>query len=214
MTFEVRDMTVRRGERDIGCPDIALRAGQSLALIGPSGIGKTSLLLAMAGIVRPLTGSALLDGADLWRLNDEGRARLRGQRVGYVFAAFHLVDALDVLGNLQLARTCAGLPADPARARRLLDRLGLAGLEGRRADRLSQGQMQRVAVARALMNAPAVLLCDEPTAALDDTSARALIALLREAARDEGAALVVATHDSRVVQSVDRVESLHTEVAA
>jgi putative ABC transport system ATP-binding protein len=209
---EWQDLTIHRGDRDITCPDAQLSAGQSLALVGPSGVGKTSLLLAFAGLLRPKTGAVRIDGNELWDLSEEGRARRRGRSIGYVFASFHLIDALSVLDNLQIARTCAGLSGDRAgdrgRARDLLNQLGLDGLEHRRADRLSQGQMQRVAVGRALMNKPSVLLCDEPTAALDDVAARALIALLRETAAREEAALVVATHDARVMNAVDRVITL------
>ncbi len=198
----VRNLTVRRRDRDIRCPDIALEAGGSLALAGPSGAGKTSILLAIAGLLRPQAGSVELGGTTLWALPDKRRAALRGTSIGYVFASFHLVDALNVEDNLQLARTCAGLPGDRDRAYRLLDQLGLGGLAQQRADRLSQGQMQRVAIARALMNRPKLILCDEPTAALDADTAAALTALLLTSARDEGAALIVATHDARVMAAV------------
>ncbi len=198
----VRNLTVRRRDRDIRCPDIALEPGGSLALAGPSGAGKTSILLAIAGLLRPQSGSVELGETRLWALPDERRAALRGASIGYVFASFHLVDALNVEDNLQLARACAGLPCDRDRAHRLLDQLGLGGLARQRADRLSQGQMQRVAIARALMNRPKLILCDEPTAALDADTAAALTALLLTLARDEGGALIVATHDARVMAVV------------
>ncbi len=200
---------MRRGDRSILCPDIRLTAGQSLALCGPSGIGKTSLLLAVLGVLRPESGRIFLGDQSLWALKDEGRARLRGREIGYVFASFHLIDALSVMDNLQLARACADLPADYSRAQRLLDQLALSELSSRRVDRLSQGQMQRVALARALMNRPKLLLCDEPTAALDDESAESLISLLTRTARDEGAALLVATHDHRVRHVLDHVLELN-----
>ena len=204
--LEVRDLTIRRGDARIHAPDLDLAAGETLAVTGPSGVGKTSLLLALAGLLRPESGVARLDGQDVWRLPASARARLRGERIGYVFASFHLIDALSVIDNLRLARVCAGGPERDAtaRARALLERLGLDGLERRRADRLSQGQMQRVALARALMNQPSLLLCDEPTAALDDDSAQALIGLLLESAAEAGAALVVATHDPRMASAAAR----------
>ncbi len=208
MLFSVHDLTIRRGQRLISCPDLELFAGQSLALRGPSGSGKTSALLAMAGILRPEGGTVIVNGCSLWDLKAETRARWRGRSIGYVFASFHLVDALSVMDNLQLARVCADLPPDVARARALLDRLGIASEASRRVDRLSQGQMQRVALARALMNRPKVLLCDEPTAALDDEAAWAMIDLLRQAALHEGAALLVATHDRRIMDAVDTVVTL------
>ena len=208
MGFSVQFLTVVRGDRTIACPDIYLGPGRSLALRGPSGVGKTSLLLAMAGILRPASGQVTIDDRSLWTLNDEGRARLRGRDIGYVFASFHLIDALNVMDNLQLARACADLPPDRERARTLLASLGIADLVGQRADRLSQGQMQRVALARALMNQPKILLCDEPTAALDDVAATAMIDLLTTLAAAEGAALLVATHDRRVMAALDSVVEL------
>ena len=214
MGFGVQGLTVVRGDRTIACPDLHLAPGQSLALRGPSGVGKTSLLLAMAGILRPASGQVTIDGQALWTLGDEGRARVRGRDIGYVFASFHLIDGLDVMDNLQLARACADLAPDRRRAMSLLASLGMADLAGQRADRLSQGQMQRVALARALMNRPKILLCDEPTAALDDAAATALIDLLKAQAVAEGAALLVATHDRRVMASLDAVLELQAEVAA
>ena len=213
--LETRHVTVRRGERLIVCPDLGLDAGQSLAVCGPSGVGKTSLLLAMAGILRPDSGVVAIGGTDLWNLGEEERAKLRGRSIGYVFASFHLIDALNVWDNLQLARTCAGLKADRTRTQTLLDRLGIGSLGDQRADRLSQGQMQRVALARALMNRPGLLLCDEPTAALDDVSAADMIALLRQSAVEDGAALLIATHDQRVIRAMDSVLTLEAaELAA
>ncbi len=214
MVFKVQFLTVARGARTIACPDIYLAPGQSLALRGASGVGKTSLLLAMAGILRPASGQVTIDGQSLWTQGDEGRARLRGRDIGYVFASFHLIDALDVMDNLQLARACASLAPDRKRAMSILASLGIADLAGQRADRLSQGQMQRVALARALMNGPKILLCDEPTAALDDESAAAMIHLLKTQAASEGAALLVATHDRRVMAALDDVLELKAEVAA
>lgn len=211
MVLSVRDLTVRRADRLISSPAIELAAGQSMALRGPSGVGKTSLLLAMAGILKPASGEVRLNGESLWSLGDEARATLRGREIGYVFASFHLIDALNVDDNLQLARACAGLPKDRKRGRDLLDSLGIGNLGHRRADKLSQGQMQRVALARALMNRPKLLLCDEPTAALDDESATAMIDLLKRSAAAERAALLVATHDRRVMDAVDRIISLESQ---
>ncbi len=214
VVLNVDGLSVRRGGRTIISPPISMGAGESLALRGRSGAGKTSLLLAMAGILKPAAGRVFVDGESVWDLGGEARALLRGRKIGYVFASFHLIDALSVMDNLQLARACAGLKPDRARAAALLQSLGLAGLEVRRSDQLSQGQMQRVALARALMNAPKVLLCDEPTAALDDESATAMIDLLKTSAAAEGASLLVATHDKRVMQSLGAVVELHAEVAS
>lgn len=214
MTVAVRNMTVRRRDREILCPDITLSAGETLAIAGPSGCGKTSILLALAGILKPHSGTIDISGTSLWSLSEEKRATFRGRNIGYVFASFHLVDALNVGDNLQLARTCADLPPDPVRARQLLEHLGVQALTGQRTDRLSQGQMQRVAIARALMNKPKVLLCDEPTAALDRIAAGRLIDLLKRSAEEEGAALIVATHDGRVMDALDSTLRLAAEADA
>jgi putative ABC transport system ATP-binding protein len=213
MALVARDLVVRRRDREIVCPDLTLSEGDTLALAGPSGSGKTSILLALAGILQPASGRVDVAGTSLWTLSEEKRAIFRGRTIGYVFAAFHLVDALNVEENLQLARTCAGLPHDKSRARSLLEDLGLRDLERHRADQLSQGQMQRVAIARALMNHPRLLLCDEPTAALDPVSAGRLIDLLRRCASAEGAALVVATHDQRVMDACGTVIYIEGEGA-
>ena len=209
--LNVEGLRVRRGDRLIISPNLSLGAGDSLALRGPSGAGKTSLLLAMAGVLKPESGRVFIDGQSVWDLGEEARAQARGRKIGYVFAAFHLIDALSVMDNLQLARACTGLGPDRGRAAQLLASLGIGELASRRVDRLSQGQMQRVALARALMNRPKVLLCDEPTAALDDTAAEAMIGLLTRSAAAEGAALLVATHDRRVMSSLGGTVALQAE---
>ncbi len=209
--LNVEELRVRRGDRLIASPNLSLGAGDSLALRGPSGAGKTSLLLAMAGVLKPETGRVFVDGQSLWALGEEARAQVRGRKIGYVFASFHLIDALSVADNLQLARACTGLAPDRDRAAQLLASLGIGEFTDRRVDRLSQGQMQRVALARALMNRPKVLLCDEPTAALDDESADAMIGLLTRSAAAEGAALLVATHDKRVMSSLGGIVALQAE---
>jgi putative ABC transport system ATP-binding protein len=130
---------------------------------------------------------------------------LRGTRIGLVFQSFHLVDALTVQDNLLLAARCAGLRADLGRVEYLLSSLDLLDIRSHRADRISHGQAQRVAVARAVFNRPAVVLADEPTSALDDTNALSLLNLMKECANVERSGLVIATHDRRILNSVDAV---------
>jgi putative ABC transport system ATP-binding protein len=204
--LRTRGIVLERDRRPIArLPDIDLAAGQSLALTGASGAGKTTALLALAGIRAPAAGRVLVGGdEDLWALPPARRDRLRGQRIGLVFQSFHLIDAVSVEQNLRLAATCAGRPVDAARLDALLADLDIAALRHRRADRLSQGQAQRVAVARALVNRPALVLADEPTSSLDDGNARALLDLLERAAREHGAALLIATHDRRVLDAVSQ----------
>lgn len=193
----------RNGRAFASLPDLDVVPGRSLAILGASGSGKTTALLALAGIRAPAGGEISIAGVAPWRLPSHRRDRFRGQRIGLVFQTFHIVDAVSVAANLALAARCAGLPKDPGRIASLLQRLGIAEVARRRADRISHGQAQRVAVARALVNRPAVVLADEPTSALDDGNAASLLALLKETAAAEGAALVIATHDRRVIDAVD-----------
>ena len=186
-------------------PDISLQAGQTVALTGRSGAGKTTALLALAGIRPPHDGSIRVADEDIWSLASARRDRLRGRRIGLVFQSFHLIDAVSVEDNLRLAASCAGLPADPAHLDSLLETLDIHAIRHRRADHLSQGQAQRVAVARALVNRPVLVLADEPSSALDDDNAKALLELLGRTVRDHGAALLIATHDRRVLDAVEGV---------
>ena len=199
-----RGVTLARNARTFASlPDLDLVSGQSLAILGASGSGKTTALLALAGIRAPARGEIAVAGIALWRLPAHRRDRFRGQRIGLVFQSFHIVDAVSVAANVALAARCAGLPNDASRIHSLLQRLDIADIARRRADRISHGQAQRVAVARALVNRPAVVMADEPTSALDDGNAAALLALLKDTAAAEGAALVIATHDRRVIDAVD-----------
>jgi putative ABC transport system ATP-binding protein len=195
-----------RGGRPLArLPDLDVHAGESIAIVGASGSGKTTALLALAGIRAPQQGDIAVGDTNLWRLPRRDRDRFRGRRIGLVFQSFHLIDALTVKANLLLAARCAGLRPDPQRLEHLLDKLGLDNVQKRRTDRLSHGQAQRVAVARALFNKPAIVLADEPTSALDDEATASLLALLRNVAADEGAGLVIATHDRRVLGAVTQV---------
>ena len=201
-----RRLALARGGTIVAAlPDLDLMRGHSLAVLGASGSGKSTALLALAGIRAPAEGNMTVDGTALWQLPAAQRDRFRGRRIGLVFQSFHVIEAVSVAANLDLAARCAGLPRDPARVADLLHRLGLEAFRSRRADRLSHGQAQRLAVARALMNRPALVLADEPTSALDDANARSLLALLKEAASAERTALVIATHDRRVIDAVESI---------
>ena len=173
-------------------------AGEHWLLAGASGSGKTTLLHILAALTTPTTGKVVVGGNDLGSLSDSARDRWRGRNVGLVPQRLHLVGALNVEDNLRLAQYLAGVPDDRDRIRRLLESVGVADLARRFPRELSQGQAQRVAVARAVVNRPALLLADEPTANLDDTHAAAALELLRTQALASGAALIVASHDARV----------------
>jgi putative ABC transport system ATP-binding protein len=198
----------RDGRAFAALPDLAIPRGRSVAILGASGSGKTTALMALAGIRAPASGEIVVEGTVLWGLSATQRDLFRGRRIGLVFQSFHLIDAVSVATNLALAARCAGLPPDSGRMDQLLETLQIAELRRRRADRISHGQAQRVAIARALFNKPAVVFADEPTSALDDASTGRLLALLKEASATEGAGLVIATHDRRVIDSVDETIEL------
>ena len=172
--------------------------GAQWLVIGPSGSGKTTLLHALAGILRPTAGSLIIAGQDLLALKPADLDRFRGQHIGIVLQRLHLVASLTVARNLQLAQYFAGVPQDGTRVREVLESLDIAGKADAYPHELSFGQAQRVAVARAVVNRPRLLLADEPTSNLDDERCAQAYALLESQARACGATLVIATHDHRI----------------
>jgi putative ABC transport system ATP-binding protein len=189
--------------------DLTVGDGEWVAVMGPSGCGKSTLLHLLGGLDRPDGGTIELRGARVDTESETGRARLRRHRVGYVFQFFNLVPHLDVEANVALPARIAGTPSRTARARarELLAAVGVPELAGARPATLSGGQQQRVAVARALVNQPAVVLADEPTGALDSAAADTVIEVLREV-HAAGQAIVMVTHDDRVAAAADRIVRL------
>ena len=173
-------------------------AGERWLVLGPSGSGKTTLLGILGGLLRPSEGRVTVAGVDLAGLSGSELDRFRGRHVGFVPQKLHLIPSLGVEENLVLAQYLAGLAQDRARAREVLAALGLAERTHAKPAELSHGQAQRVAVARALINRPGVILADEPTSNLDDAQCTRAIELLESQAAACGATLVVATHDQRV----------------
>ena len=171
-----------------------LEPGGFLAIVGPSGSGKTTLLGLLAGLERPTSGRVILDGSDLNALNEDARARLRGERVGFVFQSFQLVPTLTALENVQVPLELRGERAE-ARAADLLERVGLGGRGHHYPAQLSGGEQQRVAVARAFANRPRILFADEPTGNLDARTGHMIVELMAELNRDLGTTLVLVTHD-------------------
>ncbi len=162
------------------------------------------MLHLVAGLVAPRAGVVRIDGQDLSSLSASARDRFRGRTIGLLLQSFHLLDTLSVLDNVRLARRLAGLPEDRARCRQVLEALDVAGLAHARPSTLSHGQAQRVALARAVVNRPKLILADEPTSSLDDESCERVAALVETEAERHGAALVVATHDSRLRARFER----------
>ena len=192
--------------------DLRLDRGESLAIVGPSGSGKSTLLNIIGTLDRPTAGRVTLDGEDLTQLDEAGLARLRNRRVGFVFQSHHLLPQCNVLENVLVPTIAHGdgaLRAEaPDRARRLLDKVGLSPRLNHRPGQLSGGERQRVAVVRALINQPALLLADEPTGALDRASAETLADLLVRLNREEGVTLIIVTHALDLARRMGRVVEL------
>ncbi|RBM14748.1 macrolide ABC transporter ATP-binding protein [Prauserella sp. PE36] len=186
--------------------DVAVRAGEVLAVMGPSGSGKSTLLHCLAGIVRPGSGSIRYQGRDLVEMSDGERSALRRTDFGFVFQFGQLVPELTCLENVALPLRLGGAKRKPAeaRARQWLERLEVGDLGDRRPGDVSGGQGQRVAVARALVSDPKVVFADEPTGALDSLNGEKVMRLLTDAARGAGAAVVLVTHEPRVAAHSDR----------
>ena len=183
---------------------LCIEPGEFVAIVGESGVGKSTLLNCLAGLDDWSAGSVHLCGHDLNRLDDSARATLRREAVGFVFQAFHVLPHLDVAQNVALPLLLLGRP-DAARVTHLLDAVGLQGLGARLPQQLSGGQLQRVAIARALVHSPRLLLADEPTGNLDPATAAQVMDLLVAQTREHGAALVLVTHSDAAAQRADRV---------
>jgi len=191
----------------IDIPLLELKEGEQLALKGSSGGGKTTLLHLIAGILKPDSGSIAIHGTNIGGLGEADRDSVRAENIGYVFQTFNLLQGYSALENVLLGMLF-GRGADEARARKLIDRVGLSGRAGYRPRQLSVGQQQRVAVARALANNPRLVLADEPTGNLDAKNAREALTLIRDVCRENNAALLLVSHDQEVLKQFDNVKDL------
>jgi putative ABC transport system ATP-binding protein len=187
--------------------DLELRPGRFIALLGESGVGKSTLLNCMAGLDTPTAGRVELMGQDLAALDEAGRARLRRTHLGFVFQAFHVLPHLSVADNVALPLLLLGRD-DPQRVREVLADVGLEGLAERLPAQLSGGQLQRVAIARALVHRPALLLADEPSGNLDPNTAAQVMQALATQVREHQAACVLVTHSQAAAAHADRVFKL------
>lgn len=181
-------------------PDVSCANSETLLIRGSSGKGKTTLLHLLAGILKPTAGNININEMDITALKAKQLDHYRGQHIGMVFQQSHFVAALSVLDNVMLAQYLSGRKKDSKEALALLDSLGIASQKNKKTFQLSIGQQQRVSIARALVNNPAVLLADEPTSSLDDENCFAVANLLQQQATQFNTALVIVTHDSRLQQ--------------
>jgi putative ABC transport system ATP-binding protein len=177
--------------------------GQFVAIVGPSGSGKSTLLGLIAGLDGPTSGSVVIDGIDITRLDEDGLAKLRGEKIGFVFQFFHLIPSLTAHENVAVPMEISGVADAAERASALLEEVGLTERAHHYPSQLSGGEQQRVALARALANNPPIVLADEPTGNLDSNNGRHIMELLRNIHRARGTTLVLVTHDAELAAQAD-----------
>ena len=192
--------------RIVDVPEFTLPEGQQIALRGESGSGKTTFLHLIAGIVKADTGRIAIDGRDMVALGEPARDRLRAEKIGYIFQTFNLLQGFTVVENVLLGMAFGGR-VDRTHAKAVLERVGLGHRLHHFPRQLSTGQQQRVAVARALVNRPRLVLADEPTGNLDQKHGAESLALIRETCRESGAALLLVSHDEHVLSQFENVQS-------
>ncbi len=178
-------------------------AGQFIAVVGPSGSGKSTLLGLIAGLDAPTSGDVVIDGVSITTLGEDALAKLRGEKIGFVFQFFHLIPSLTAFENIAVPMEIAGARDARARAQRLIDEVGLTGRAHHYPSQLSGGEQQRVALARALANNPPILLADEPTGNLDSANGRHIMELVSGIHRSRGTTIVLVTHDAELASLAD-----------
>ena len=196
------------GENQVRALDgvsFSVEKGEFLAIIGPSGSGKSTLLHILGGVDRPTSGKVWMDGQDVYEQNEEQLAIFRRRQVGLIYQFYNLIPVLDVVENMTLPVLMDGRQVNEERLRELLDTLGLTDRQKSLPNQLSGGQQQRVSIGRALMNAPAVVLADEPTGNLDSKNSQEIVELLKLSNRKYGQTLIVITHDESIALQADRI---------
>ena len=199
------------GEREVRALDgvsFSVEKGQFLAIIGPSGSGKSTLLHILGGVDRPTSGKVFLEDQDVFAQDEDHLAIFRRRQVGLIYQFYNLIPVLNVTENITLPVLLDGRKVDRNRLEELIRELNLTGREKHLPNQLSGGQQQRVSIGRALMNAPALLLADEPTGNLDSQNSQEIVSLLKKANRQYGQTLIVITHDESIALQADRIISL------
>ena len=198
--IESKNLTFSYPGLPFAFPDISCAKGDVLLVTGSSGKGKTTLLHLLGGLQPPTTGSVSIDGINITSLSTTQLDQFRGTHIGMIFQQPHFIASLNILQNLRLAPSLANQKIDTDKAKQLLEQLGIADQAFKKPAQLSQGQLQRASIARALMNQPALLLADEPTSSLDDANCEIVANLLANQAAKNNAALIIVTHDLRLKQ--------------
>ncbi len=209
--LQVRNLAFQYDQPLLDIDTFLVARGECVGLIGPSGCGKTTFIHLIAGLLKPTRGSIQVNGIDLSQLTETQTDRLRGQSIGIVFQRLYLIPSLSVIDNLTLAQSLSRVSVDKPYAIQLLEQLGVGELLNSKPYQLSQGQAQRVAIARSLAHRPSLVMADEPTSALDDKNAQEAMAILRTMTQTAGSALAIVTHDQRVRDQVDRVFNLGSD---
>lgn len=191
--------------------DLKIEAGEKIFLCGPSGAGKTTLMYTLAGLEKPHKGRVLIDGTDFYHLSSSNQARLRNERIGYIFQNYFLLPELTAIENVMVPGLI-GAKSDPELARAALDRVGLSKRVDHLPAELSGGEQQRVAIARALVNSPSIIFADEPTGNLDSANGEEVMKILMEVVEERKATLVVVTHDTSLSSMGDRVLTIRDGV--
>ena len=200
-----------KGENEVRALDgvsFSVEKGEFVAVIGPSGSGKSTLLHILGGVDRPTSGRVLMDGKDVYAQNEEQLAIFRRRQVGLIYQFYNLIPVLNVTENITLPVLMDGQKVNRDRLKELITTLGLTGRENHLPNQLSGGQQQRVSIGRALMNAPAVVLADEPTGNLDSKNSKEIVELLKVSNEKYGQTLLVITHDESIALQADRIISI------
>ena len=200
-----------KGENEVRALDdvsFSVNKGEFIAVIGPSGSGKSTLLHILGGVDRPTSGRVLMDGKDVYAQNEEQLAIFRRRQVGLIYQFYNLIPVLNVTENITLPVLMDGQKVNRDRLKELITTLGLIGRENHLPNQLSGGQQQRVSIGRALMNAPAVVLADEPTGNLDSKNSKEIVDLLKISHEKYGQTLIVITHDESIALQADRIISI------
>lgn len=208
--LEVRNLTkiYGTGENEVrALNDVSfdVEKGEFVAIIGPSGSGKSTLLHTLGGVDRPTSGTVIMNGQNIYAQNEEQLAIFRRRQVGLIYQFYNLIPVLNVVENMTLPVLMDGRRVDEARLNELMQTLGLIGRENNLPNQLSGGQQQRVSIGRALMNAPAVVLADEPTGNLDSKNSREIVELLKLSNQKYGQTLILITHDENIALQADRI---------